>query len=59
MSDPRIGKIGVARVAWPNGRTTETEGEIIAIDEAANEVYLESQYGPVAGDLDTLDVFED
>lgn len=56
MSDPRIGKTGVARVTWPSGRTTETEGCILAIDTDANEVYIDGPWGPVAGDLDTLEI---
>lgn len=59
MKDPRIGKVGIASVTWNNGRVTETTGEILAIDEAAGEVYLDSASGAVVGDLSTLTIDDD
>lgn len=52
--DPRIGKRGCTSVTWPGGRVTELEGTVLVINEAVNEVYLETVLGPVVGDLDTL-----
>ena len=54
--DPRdlIGKHGSAEVTWPNGRVTVTSGVVIRVDESHNEVTLDSEWGCVVGDLDTL-----
>ena len=58
MTDPRIGQKGTARVEWQNGHVTHSEGVVIAINETLNEVYLETVFGPVSGDLDTLEIEE-
>ena len=54
--DPRdpIRKHGSAEVTWPNGRVTVTSGVVILVDELRNEVTLDSEWGCVVGDLDTL-----
>jgi len=59
MPDERIGKRGTAQVTWHGGHVTESEGEIIAIVEDANEVYLETLIGPVVGELDTLEIVDE
>jgi hypothetical protein len=38
---------------------TETEGEIMAIDEAANEVFLMSEFGPIEVALGTLEIVDE
>lgn len=54
--DPRIGQQGQAEIMWMNGHRVVTSGTVLAIDEAANEVYLDSCLGAVVGDLDTLEM---
>ena len=40
-------------VKWPGGRTTNVRGKLITI--ADGEAFVDSQLGPVAGDLETLE----
>lgn len=40
-------------VKWPGGRTTSVRGKLITI--ADGEAFVDSQFGPVAGDLATLE----
>ena len=57
--DDRIGKRGSAEVEWLSGRRTKTAGVVLSIREDRNEVFLESGWGPVVGDLDTLEMDEE
>jgi hypothetical protein len=57
-SDPRIGQQGQIEITWPNGRRVIISGTVLAIDQVANEVYLDSYLGAVVGDLDSLEMAE-
>ncbi len=49
----RVGDEVQCKVAWKNGREVWMRGKLIAI--AAGEVFIETELGPVSGNLDTLE----
>ncbi len=46
------GRTVAASVKWQNGRVTEAAGEVISI--AGDKVYLETAFGAVEGDANTM-----
>lgn len=43
-------------VPWPNGRSTRMEGTLLTIRNG--EAYIETNIGPVVGQLDSLELIE-
>lgn len=50
----KIGAIVEAKVEWPGGRATWMRGKLIAV--TYDEVFLETELGPVAASRDTAEV---
>lgn len=42
-------------VTWRDGRKSNVFGTLITIDSARKEAYIDTSFGAVAGDLDTLE----
>lgn len=49
----KVGDDVVVDVVWPGGRKSQVHGKLITI--ANDEAYVESQFGPVVGILDSLE----